>query len=325
MGWKEWLGLKRVVTTNPNYQLPNGMQIWSLNNMETRVLYKEMFEEKAYWKHGIAVSDGDVILDVGANIGMFSMYLAQHYKNLKIYAFEPITTLFAILSRNCERYVFKGEPQTDMKSSLHGSASGRACRIGLSNAPGKARFSFDPHISFASSSCPDELTKHAFSGGHSFFDWMKALTADARLSNSWPSWVTGPVLKLLDHNLARYLVAVPLSVFWLAFVFRSWASQELVDCELRTVSQMIDEERIHRIDLLKVDVEGAELAVVQGIRPEHFALIRQMVVEVHDMNGRVAQLTEVFKRHGYEVHVDQESWAVHKLSQIYTLFVRRPS
>ncbi len=56
-----------------------------------------------------------------------------------------------------------------------------------------------------------------------------------------------------------------------------------VSCEMTTVSDFIDEERLETIDLLKIDVERAELEVLAGIRNEHWKLIRQVVVEAHEL------------------------------------------
>ncbi len=46
----------------------------------------------------------DTILDVGANIGIASIYLAARYPAARIYAFEPIPENFELLKRNIEGY-----------------------------------------------------------------------------------------------------------------------------------------------------------------------------------------------------------------------------
>jgi FkbM family methyltransferase len=48
----------------------------------------------------IAFNDGDVVLDVGANIGMVSAYLGRRHPNIKIYAFEPAPTNYRNLVQN---------------------------------------------------------------------------------------------------------------------------------------------------------------------------------------------------------------------------------
>lgn len=46
------------------------------------------------------VKDGDVILDVGAHLGWYSINFAMRYKNSKVYAFEPIKNTFDFLTKN---------------------------------------------------------------------------------------------------------------------------------------------------------------------------------------------------------------------------------
>ncbi|QUQ64194.1 FkbM family methyltransferase [Kutzneria sp. CA-103260] len=52
------------------------------------------------------------------------------------------------------------------------------------------------------------------------------------------------------------------------------------------------------IDLLKIDVEGAELEVLQGIDPGHWPLVQQAVLEVQDLDNRLALVCDLLARHG---------------------------
>ena len=49
-----------------------------------------------------------------------------------------------------------------------------------------------------------------------------------------------------------------------------------MDCELRTLSRFIDAHDVKTIDLLKIDVEGAELAVLGSIKEDHWGRIKQV-------------------------------------------------
>src|SRR5262249_50448929 len=53
-----------------------------------------------------------------------------------------------------------------------------------------------------------------------------------------------------------------------------------VTAQLRTLSSVIAEHRLERIDLLKINVEKSELEVLQGLATSDWAKIRQMVIEV---------------------------------------------
>ena len=48
-------------------------------------------------------------------------------------------------------------------------------------------------------------------------------------------------------------------------------------CALTTLSGVIRKEQLRHIDLLKIDVEGAELDVLRGVDAEHWPRIRQVL------------------------------------------------
>jgi len=63
----------------------------------------EVFFNKIYEKDYVKVEVGDVIVDVGANLGLFSLY-AQSFHPKKIFAFEPIKSTFDYLTHNLQDY-----------------------------------------------------------------------------------------------------------------------------------------------------------------------------------------------------------------------------
>src|SRR5690349_13609232 len=69
-----------IIGGRTRYKLPNSMAIVHQNKIETDIMYKEIFEYCAYLRHGITIRDGDCIFDVGANIGMFTLFVQQHFK-----------------------------------------------------------------------------------------------------------------------------------------------------------------------------------------------------------------------------------------------------
>ncbi|PIU42215.1 MAG: hypothetical protein COS99_01395 [Candidatus Omnitrophica bacterium CG07_land_8_20_14_0_80_42_15] len=115
-------------------ELPNGMIIYHLNRHETKFIYKEIFEEKIYMKHGISIDKRGVVLDVGANIGLFTLFVKRLFPDSKIYAFEPAPGLFKILQLNVSQY-------------------GRSVvifQLGLSDKKEKAIFTYYPNYSILS-------------------------------------------------------------------------------------------------------------------------------------------------------------------------------
>ena len=48
------------------------------------------------------IHEGDIVIDVGANIGLLGHRLSQRYKDIKIIALEPIPSIFEVLEENCK-------------------------------------------------------------------------------------------------------------------------------------------------------------------------------------------------------------------------------
>jgi amino acid adenylation domain-containing protein/FkbM family methyltransferase len=116
------------------YKLPNHMAVAQLNKHETDYIYEEIFERQAYLRHGIMIGEGDCVFDVGANIGLFVLFVDQMCKTAKVYAFEPNPFAFDILSMN---------------ASLYASGT-KLFNCGLSNERKRASFTFFPGFSLLS-------------------------------------------------------------------------------------------------------------------------------------------------------------------------------
>nr|AFB69908.1 OciA [uncultured bacterium] len=80
---------QRCFGERPRRVLPNGLEIVHLNAYETDYLYREIFEDECYLRHGITLSDRATVVDIGANIGLFSLFVMSRSPGAKIYAFEP--------------------------------------------------------------------------------------------------------------------------------------------------------------------------------------------------------------------------------------------
>jgi len=93
------------------------------------------------------------------------------------------------------------------------------------------------------------------------------------------------------------------------------------ECELVTLSDVIASHAVERIDLVKIDVQKCELEVLEGIQDAHWQRIRQIVIEVHDIDGRVAHVRDMLQQRGYRVHVEQE--LLYRTSSICNLYAIR--
>lgn len=86
------------------YHAPNGLKFFHHSTSETNYVYAEIFEENVYLQNGITIEPSDVVFDIGANIGLFSIFLKENYQGVKVYAFEPSPPIFRILEANAACY-----------------------------------------------------------------------------------------------------------------------------------------------------------------------------------------------------------------------------
>ena len=87
--------------------------------------------------------------------------------------------------------------------------------------------------------------------------------------------------------------------------------------------KIVRELGVDRIDLLKIDVEKAELDVLSGIEDGDWDKVQQVVIELHDMDDRLNVITTLLQRKGLtEMTVEQPPTLVG--SNIFTVFAARP-
>ena len=72
------------------FRMPNGQQVFGLNENDSLMVYRDIFDDDCYRQHGVTIKDGDCILDIGANTGLFILFLNQICTQASVYAFEPL-------------------------------------------------------------------------------------------------------------------------------------------------------------------------------------------------------------------------------------------
>ncbi|KAA0578715.1 non-ribosomal peptide synthetase/type I polyketide synthase [Azospirillum sp. Sh1] len=85
-------------------RLPNGLVVAAVNRGETEFLYREHFIDRVCLNQGVGLGPAPVVLDVGANIGLFALSVLGSRPDAAVYAVEPGAEAFAALSRNAERH-----------------------------------------------------------------------------------------------------------------------------------------------------------------------------------------------------------------------------
>lgn len=78
----------------------NGAKLESPAEIDLQFLFQEVWVDQIYTPAGYEIKDGDTILDIGANIGVFAIYAATRAKNTTILAFEPFPENARILAQN---------------------------------------------------------------------------------------------------------------------------------------------------------------------------------------------------------------------------------
>lgn len=85
----------------PTTVLPNGLEVCYASKYDVSFLYREIFEEQTYLQHGIHLAEGNVVVDVGGNIGFFAMFAAATIgPSGTVISAEPIPTLYEKLCYN---------------------------------------------------------------------------------------------------------------------------------------------------------------------------------------------------------------------------------
>jgi hypothetical protein len=95
-----------------------------------------------------------------------------------------------------------------------------------------------------------------------------------------------------------------------------------VTCRLVRLSDVIDQEQVTRIDLLKIDVEGAEFDCMAGIESRHWPLVRQAIIEVHEGEEACERMDRLLIEQGFQTHRFQQAPDV--FSRHWLIYARRP-
>lgn len=211
------------------------LRIAQLNRTETDFLHTEV---DIYLRKGLALPAGAVVVDVGANIGMFSLRAAKTSPGARIVAVEPVAEAARAIEVNAELH------QADI-TVLH---------CGLGRESGERDFVVYPNNVVMSSFYADVAEDRGI-----LHDYMVTGKGAERI-------------RQLD-----------------AMVEDRMAAQKR-RCPVNTLTEVVEQHGIGEIDLLKIDVEKAEADVLTGIDDSVWPRIRQIVLEVHDIDGRLRKV-----------------------------------
>lgn len=240
------LELVELTDTFSCYVPPGGLGAGIFS--EIRFIHSEVWTSQVYLAHGIDLPDDAVVLDVGAHVGLFSLFVKHEYPKATVLAFEPIPVTAHALRANVELHKAEGVHVVN-------------CGLGATHEDA-VEFSFYPGVPGNSTRYPDQKNRSVELSGEVF----------------------GPQ----GAEEAK----------------RQFDRREAVTTSVERLSDMLTRHPgLGEVDLVKIDVEGAEVDVLDGIDDADWPRLRQFVIEVQDLDGQVNRVRAILDSHGYDVNV----------------------
>ncbi|GAA2429238.1 hypothetical protein GCM10010191_48230 [Actinomadura vinacea] len=197
--------------------------------LELKWIFREVFEEDMYRAMFAEVPPDGVVLDVGANVGLFTLLLKRERPNAVVHAFEPAPDCVEALRRNVD---------------LQGLSDVTVHPVGI-GAEGRSSvpFTYYPRASGNSTRYPEQKKNYG-------------------------------------HGLLK--------------------ESSTIEVEVQTLSAVLARcPELARIDLLKIDVEGAEEDVLLGLAEADWKKVNALVIEVEDLDGRLGRIESLLAAQGF--------------------------
>ena len=198
--------------------------------------YKECFLDEIYYK-GLPqdkISNSPVIIDVGANVGYFSLFSLMRYPKARVFSFEPMPMNFELLKK-----------YRDENKNLDFNPTNRA----MSGERGHITLQYDASDSFTTS----------------------------------------------------------------ASIFDTSIGSDTLEVETVTLEDVINENQLDKVDLLKLDCEGSEYSILYGASDDVLAKVSALTIETHlgkgDKENR-DDLVKFIQQKGFSTKVENDIvWA----------------
>ncbi len=202
------------------------------------------------------------------------------------------TTFLNVLSENIKVYSFEPIPEVyhflSANRELYG-VKGKAFQVAIMDVEKEVEFTYYPQVTIVSGISEDR-------------EQVKEVVRSYIKHSDTNELVADEIDSLLEAKLESKRITV----------------------KTKTISQVIREENIEKIDLLKVDVENSEHLVINGLADEDWEKISSIIIEIHDVDGRLASIKQTLEDKGFNTFVEKEQM----LSEddiLYNLFALKPS
>jgi len=199
----------------------------------------------------------------------------------EILAFEPVDAIFEVLKRNAD---------------LSKNNKYKTFPYGISNKNEYIDFVYYPNCPALSTSSPEmwddkQQLLLAIKGSIEFApkEWW------------WTKFIPAQFYSLISYWMRR--------------------NARHLKCELKTLSYVIANNSIDKIDLLKIDCEGNELKVLEGIDDIHWPLIKQVVLEIHNIDDRLNKTIKILKTHQFKLKIEKEPSL--KETDLFNIYAKR--
>lgn len=223
-------------------------------------------EIESYFLDGEGVRAGEVVFDVGANIGLFSLAaFRQSQGKALIWSFEPIPSTCAIVEANAR----DNDPEEKQWHTV---------RAGLGKANEIAVLNHFPRLSVLSG---------RFRGAEQAKREMDEFLSQPRVgapfefANVFPV----PVRRALGRGIGAFLLQT-----------------RPVAAQIWTLSSALKKFNVQRVDWLKIDVEGAELDVLRGVEENDWPRIGRIVCEI-ESTAMLNEAISLLESAGFTVDV----------------------
>jgi FkbM family methyltransferase len=191
-------------------------------------IFAEVWHRRDYDVPGMQIRPNDIVIDIGANQGVFTCYAA--YRGARVYAFEPFPQSFEILRENVRRNGFE---------------------TNVTAAP-----------------------------------W--AIAGENGTANLIYTDSLGGVMNSINLAYCRK---------------KNIDVRQRMTVPCYTLAQIIEDMRIDRIRLCKIDCEGAELDILRQVTEKELRKIDSFVIEYHSESYDLQELIELML-----------NWGTHQIS-----------
>ncbi|ATZ22052.1 Enterobactin synthase component F [Streptomyces lavendulae subsp. lavendulae] len=262
-------GLQRI-------QLPQGIAVATASPDEALFLHRQIFEQDEYARFGVCLGKDDVVVDIGANIGLFGLWAHRQAPGIRLVAVEPNPDTLPYLRVNLEL----------------GGVTADVVPAAVTDRVGSETLTSFPRLSYLSGL-----------GKHRQDEAVELVQSHYRQSGGAGAGTEEETASLL-HDAEERLRA------------------SLHEVDTTDLSSLLDRMEIDRVDLLKINTEGAELSVLRGIRPDHWKSIRQVCLEVERSSVVGAEIRSILEGAGFTVH-SVEDWSVGTEADVTYVYATR--